>query len=247
MKSAFWSKDHILISKAYNNPIPHRHLAKHLIFSMDDPFECRIENINFYCKAVCIDSNALHTVNHDSGQLLVFLFDETSNPARKIDEKYLMGAPYCLLSEELIAETCNAWRNNGDDAKSMDAAILSICNLQKDVIETYDDRVCRILKQIAEMEGIYEGTVETLCDSVYLSRSRVSHLFKEQVGVSLSSYLVFEKMRKAYTYIASGHNVTDACIKAGFSSSSHFSNVCKKMFGLTITEFIKTTVSREIK
>lgn len=246
MNEAFWTYDHILISKAYNNPIPHRHLAKHLIFSIDDKFECMVENISFSCKAVCINSNTLHTVNHDNGNLLVFLFDETSNTSRLIDEKYLNGAPYCLLSEEMVIKVCNAWRNNYDDAKSMDDDILSICNLKKDSIETYDDRVCQILKKTAEMKGIYEDTIETLCNSVYLSRSRVSHLFKEQIGVSLSSYLVFEKMRKTYTYIASGHNITDASIKAGFSSSSHFSNVCKKMFGMSITEFLKTTVPKEI-
>jgi AraC-like DNA-binding protein len=48
-------------------------------------------------------------------------------------------------------------------------------------------------------------------------------------------------MRKAYTYIASGDNITDASIKAGFSSSSHFANVCKRMFGITFTAFLKVT------
>lgn len=246
MNEAFWSYDHILISKGYNNPIPHRHLAKHLIFSIDNEFKCMVENNSFCCKAVCIDSNILHTVNNNSGELLVFLFDETSNLARELEEKYLKGAPYCLINEAVNLKVTDRWRKNYDDAKSLDDELLSICNIKNDIIEKYDDRVYQILKQISEMEGIYEDTMGALCGAVYLSRSRVSHLFKKQVGVSLSSYLIFEKMRKAYTYIAAGDNITTACIRAGFSSSSHFSNVCKKMFGLAFTDFIKTTVFKEI-
>lgn len=246
LKEAFWSFDHIMLSKSYNNPMPHRHFAKHLIFSADSYFECVVEGVGFYCNGVCIDSNIEHTVNHDSGDLLVFLFDETSNLAAELDEKYLKGKPFCLIHAELSLKVSEQWKNNYDDAKKLDEAILSACNIKNDISARYDDRICQILERISKMEGIYEDTIGMLCDAVYLSRSRVSHLFKKQVGVSLSNYLVFEKMRKAYTYIAAGENITAASIRAGFSSSSHFSNVCRKMFGLAFTDVIKTAVFKEI-
>ncbi len=247
MSNAFWSDDHILISKAYHDPEPHSHLAIHLIFSAGDAFECVVDNTCFVCKGICIQSNTMHTIACDKGELLVFLFDKTSNLAKLIEQKYLMGEPYCRISEELAGEVCNAWRTNCDDAKHLDNAILSVCHLLDEDVKAYDARVHQMLKLISEMQGIYENTIEVLSRSVYLSRSRAAHLFKEQVGISLSSYLVFEKMRKAYTYIVSGDNITGGCIRAGFSSSSHFSNVCKKMFGIPLTEFLKATISQRIK
>jgi hypothetical protein len=54
LNEAFWSYVHILISKAYNNPEPHRHWAKHLIFSLDNEFECTIESTSFCCYAICM-------------------------------------------------------------------------------------------------------------------------------------------------------------------------------------------------
>ncbi len=246
MKEAFWSYDHILISKGYHDPAPHRHFAKHMIFSIDREFECMIGDTVFLCKGVCIDANVLHTVNCQSGDMLVFLFDETGKMAGELDKKYLKGEPFCITDDELSSKVCEEWKGRHCDAGKLDEAILSACGIRNDIPEKYDGRVCRILMQISEMEGIHEDTFNVLCDSVYLSRSRVSHLFKKQVGIPLGNYLVFEKMRKAYTYIASGDNITTACIRAGFSSSSHFSNVCKKMFGLNFTDFSKTTVSKEI-
>lgn len=246
MKKTFWSFDHILISKDYDNPIPHSHLAKHLIFSINKEFECKIENNTFYCKGICIDSNVEHTVNYNNDDLLVFLFDETSNLAMELEEKYLKGSPFCMLQEELSLKVVNLWKDNYDNSKKLDEAILSACKLKSDISVQYDNRICQILNYVSKIDGIYEDTFNILCDEVCLSRSRVSHLFKKQVGFSLSKYLTFEKMRKAYTYIATGENVTTASIKAGFSSSSHFSNVSKKMFGLAFTDFTKTVEFEEI-
>lgn len=130
LKDAFWSYDHILISKDYNSPIPHSHLAKHLIFSINNEFECTVESNTFFCKGVCIDSNIEHTVNYDSGDLLVFLFDETSNLAKELDEKYLKGLPFCLLKEELSLKVGNLWINNFKIPKRLDEAILSACNIK---------------------------------------------------------------------------------------------------------------------
>lgn len=247
MSNAFWSHDHILIAKAYHDPEPHRHLAVHLIFSTGSAFECIVNHTRVTCKAVCIQSNIMHTIACDNSKLLVFLFDNTSNLAKLIEQKYLMGELYCLISEELNKEVCKAWETNCDDAKHLDYAILSVCSLLDDNAKEYDTRVYEMLKGISKMQGIYEDTIDVLSRSVYLSRSRAAHLFKEQVGTSLSSYLVFEKMRKAYTYIVAGDNITDSCIRAGFSSSSHFSNVCKKMFGISLTEFLKATISQKIE
>ncbi len=246
MKEAYWSFDHILISKDYNSPILHSHLAKHLIFSIHNEFECRVENNIFFCKGVCIDSNIDHTVNYDSDDLLVFLFDETSNLARELEKKYLKGLPFSILQEELSLKVVDLWKDNLENPKKLDEAILSVCNISSDNPVKYDDRICQILDRISKMEGIYENTINILCDMVHLSRSRVSHLFKKQVGVSLSNYLIFEKMRKAYTYVAAGENITTASVKAGFCSSSHFSNVCKKMFGLAFTDFTKAVEFKKI-
>lgn len=246
MTEVFWTFDHILLSQGYKDPIPHKHLAKHLIFSTNDYFNCTVENEIVHCKGICIDSNTWHTVNSNDNNLLVFLFDETSFLAEELSEKYLKGKHFCIIDEKLVFMVISEWKINHGNSRKLNNAILSVCKLNKAGSPKYDDRIDKVLKIVNNMEGIYENTVSMLCKEIYLSQSRLSHLFKEQVGVSLSSYLVFEKMRKTYSYVLNGENITNACVHAGFCSSSHFSAVCKRMFGLSFADFIKTSEFKAI-
>ncbi|NQX46577.1 helix-turn-helix transcriptional regulator [Paenibacillus tritici] len=54
-----------------------------------------------------------------------------------------------------------------------------------------------------------------------LSNSRLSHLFKENTGISLSGYMVLHKLQKATYLIFEGLSITDAAMAAGFDSPSH--------------------------
>jgi AraC-like DNA-binding protein len=242
MQEVYWTYDHILISKGYNDPKPHKHFAKHLIFSNNDEFESAVGGLVLRCKGICIDSNIIHTVKHDAEGLLVFLFNETSNLAGELSEKYLKGAPYIILKDELAYEVGRQWSENCTDAGKLDETVLSLCNLLRGSPAKYDNRIYQLLEHVYKLEGIDKDTMESLCSMVCLSHSRLSHLFSEQVGISLGSYLVFGKMLKAYTYIAAGDSITDACIRAGFNGSSHFANVCRNMFGIAFTDFSKTAI-----
>ncbi|GMQ63960.1 hypothetical protein AN2V17_31970 [Vallitalea sp. AN17-2] len=55
--------------------------------------------------------------------------------------------------------------------------------------------------------------------------------------ISLASFFVMAKMHKPYNYYMRGENLTTASIHAGFDSPSHFSATCKKMFGLSFSDF----------
>jgi AraC-like DNA-binding protein len=90
------------------------------------------------------------------------------------------------------------------------------------------------------MDEIPENAVPLLCQKVYLSQSRLSHLFKEVTGISLSRYLAMEKMRKGYIHFQKHGNITEAAMHAGFDSPSHFAATCKRMFGISFSEFIKS-------
>lgn len=246
MTDVFYAFDHILMSKGYDDPTPHRHIAKHLIFSLDEPFECIMEKTSFHCKGICINSNIEHTIKSSSDGVFIFLFDETSTLARELNEKYLKGTPFYIIDEELSDVVQQKWILNYQDAVKLDESILSVCNLKKCSSKRYENRICKLLETVYKLEGIYGDTISMLCNVVCLSQSRLSHLFKEQVGVSLRSYLLFEKMRKTYAYVVSGESITSACIRAGFDSSSHFSATCKKMFGISFTNFSKGAVFKEI-
>jgi AraC-like DNA-binding protein len=66
-------------------------------------------------------------------------------------------------------------------------------------------------------------------------------LFKEEVGISLKSYILIRRMEKAYKFVTAGGKVTQAAMESGFSSSAHLAYSCKTLTGISITEVLKNT------
>ena len=82
-------------------------------------------------------------------------------------------------------------------------------------------------------------TCKSVADAVFLSEGRFSHLFKEQVGMSFAAYLIYQRILSVYADVFQGKTVTDASINAGFSSSAHFADVNRRVFGLSISNISK--------
>lgn len=238
------SIDHILLLDDYSDPELHKHFAKHLIISLEDEINCKIEEKSISCSGILINSNVMHTIDSKNQQMLVFLFDETSDIAEEFQEQYFVDKQFAILQKEKVKEIVKIWskfievkkENIIHAYKKAFKEIMEVCNIKVKVVLNKDDRIKSVVEYLNCIDSISDGTLDELAGHVFLSKSRLSHLFKEQVGISLNQFLVIEKMRKTYEYLNKGYNITDAAIKAGFNNSSHFANTNKSMLGLTANE-----------
>jgi len=82
---------------------------------------------------------------------------------------------------------------------------------------------------------------------VFLSESRFSHLFREQAGMTFAAYLIYQRILRVYADVIHGKNVTEAAIEAGFSSSAHFADVNRRVFGTSIRNISKDLKYVKIK
>ena len=240
MTQTLFEYDHILILSEYRTPDIHSHLASHLIVSPDQSLHCIVDGISFDTDALFIASDVLHTVYSDTGDMLVFLFDTTSAYSDEIEQNYLQGLKYKCLDDEQVISVRRLWTENAMCLDSIDKAVLDYFGLKRTPYYVTDERITKVLQAIREMDEIPENAVPLLCQKVYLSQSRLSHLFKEVTGISLSRYLAMEKMRKGYIHFQKHSNITEAAMCAGFDSPSHFAATCKRMFGISFSEFIKS-------
>ncbi len=119
-------------------------------------------------------------------------------------------------------------------------SLMSICGLNKNDFCTFDKRVSEILSYIKKQKCIQPSMVDELSRNVFLSKSRLSHIFKKETGMTLHSFLALEKLKKTSKYINEGMNITEASIAAGFDSPSHCAATCKRMFGISLREVYKT-------
>ena len=85
-----------------------------------------------------------------------------------------------------------------------------------------------------------EGTVDVkqLAVEVGLSVSRLSHVFSEEIGTPIRSYVRWLRLVNAAERLASGTSITQAAHDAGFADGPHFSRTFRSMFGLAPSEAV---------
>lgn len=81
--------------------------------------------------------------------------------------------------------------------------------------------------------------VSDIARSYGYSESYLTHLFKKETGVPLKNYMLMRQFEYAWTLISKGCKITEAAMEAGFSSSSHFSDVCQKLTGISAMDVMK--------
>jgi len=237
MDKSYYTNDYIFLAAGYCAPEQHRHFAKHLLIAINEEMVCKIENKTVKCKGIIIQSNVMHNILYKP-PLLLFLIDETSDLSHRIDACYLHGKTFSIMHETIVQEVIEI-TNKYQSMKHIGQAILSLLELPDNIVRILDERVLITLSVIDQSETIDRNIYHTICEVTHLSQSRLSHMFREQVATSLASYLVLAKFRKTYEYILSGENITQASVRAGFDSPSHFAAACKRMFGNAFTTLIE--------
>lgn len=97
-----------------------------------------------------------------------------------------------------------------------------------------DKRIIESIKFIEENELEYKNLISELTTKVFLSNSRLSHLFKEHIGISIKKYLVWNKLRQAINlYLSDNSNLTDVSLQSGFFDQAHLSNSFKNVLGVS--------------
>ena len=238
MHDFYFGIDHILLVADSNQPDLHKHWAKHIAIGLDGALEFIVGDQKIVSDGIIINSNVMHTIYCNSETHFVFSFEEASAIAREVEKKYLCESNYCVLDSHVIEVVKQYF-----DIQSLKAGkesyfetynkMLRGLGLHPNQFTINDERILQVLEHIKMQEEINQNTIHELLELVHLSQSRLSHLFKEQVGTPLSSYLAMMKLEKAYQYLFRGNNVTDAALMAGFDSASHFAATSKTMIGLS--------------
>ena len=96
----------------------------------------------------------------------------------------------------------------------------------------------RVAVRFAEDNLQRDIYVAEVAESVRLSRSRFSHLFKSEVGMSFVQYLKEARMEKACQLLETSLAPVKAITaEVGYNSPSHFEREFKKAHGLRPLEY----------
>lgn len=110
----------------------------------------------------------------------------------------------------------------------------------------YDTRIAECLTFIAECAVNYDTIMQELQAQVYLSRSRISHLFKAEMGLPLRKYLVWDRLRKTIeSVLHHDESLYGAALRCGFHDQAHLSKAFKTMLGISPSAVYNSSLLQE--
>lgn len=96
-----------------------------------------------------------------------------------------------------------------------------------------DGRIQACIHHIRENIAAPRMPLATLANVAHLSPGRLSHLFREQTGLPVSKFILWERMKAAIDLlIRQDTDLTQAALAAGFYDSAHFSRCFREWFGI---------------
>lgn len=205
-------EDMIVVYGQTNHHPAHAHYALQMILPED---EVEINGV-IYKKPVLINSQVQHVVKAPESCESI-LVDPNTTIGRHLIE--------CIHNQEigLYHQVCD---------------VKSLLELKNQPLAKLDDRIEDIFQYIEEQPKV-NFSVDALASYVNLSTTRLSHLFKQEVGISVIRYLMWRKLIHGAKDIFLNHlTITEGAYKYGFSDDAHFSRLFKKTFGLNLKKLL---------
>ena len=230
MSRIFFENEYVIVVPSFEDVAPHKHSFCHIFFLGTD-----VECDEIYVTG----SGMLHTMPKWEECKLFLMIDPTSDLADYIQSNLLDGdKPKRMKTakafryeedadEEFLKDSMNNWLTENS------------FQFGKEVNETVEDyRVVKLIREIRDYKHL-EKRIDEIATEYNLSESRLSHAFKENVGVSLKGYLTIARLKYAYKLVMEGKSKTYAALEAGFASPAHLAYICKKQMGISITDVLK--------
>jgi AraC family transcriptional regulator len=95
----------------------------------------------------------------------------------------------------------------------------------------FDARVTTVLKAIRESDDL-RVSLDTAADRACLSPTRFAHLFRDQVGLPFSRYMLWRKLTRAMVAIACERTIAAAAYAADFADAAHLTRTFYQMVGM---------------
>lgn len=244
MNKIFWDKDKITIVTNQLEAIEHKHWAMQLFLALEAKLNICVSGKNLTGKCVVVNQNVNHNFSTADRLHISMIIEPTSDLAEQLNnamsknEYYICSSEKCRELQQIgVLLLHNSDITTYNDFIQCLYKVIGISASNK----LYDDRIKDLLQYI-ENCTCDKHSIPSYADKVSLSPSRLSHLFREQVGIPLKSYIQFHQMQKAFLALLNGKSITEAAMLANFDTPSHFAAVTKRMMGMPASVSLKNSV-----
>jgi AraC-like DNA-binding protein len=228
----------------------HTHHAIQLVVSLDTPFSSTLGgDLHHDIYGFLADSDLMHACQSQNSHLLIVNFSPESELGRSIREYHLPEHRYKIIDNVFSKESYHDITSSYGDYKRNCITLsdflrrlrMAIYPVEYSEVESLDERVENVLDKI-DSEFSRKITVRELARSVNLSQSRLRSLFKHDIGIPVTSYLQWIRIKYALKYLfVEEYSLSEAAVASGFYDQPHFTRVFRKFFGISPLLFVKNS------
>ena len=100
------------------------------------------------------------------------------------------------------------------------------------------DRRIRRTKSVLDQQYRDPPSMEQLAEDVGLSVSRLAHLFRDETGMSIQSYIVERRLfMAAMLIVQSDEQISQIAYRVGFGDVSNFNHSFKRRFAMSPRQY----------
>jgi len=220
---------------------PHVHSALQLSVGLEGAPRVQLDGTWHRACGALIDTDTRHAFSCDGCLTAIGWIEGESRIGQQLRDCVLDGQPYAFLDETVCARVTDHLVPAADPAAGCADAYerwrRAIGELAIDFgpQPEIDERIAAVLDHLRETP-VPPPSIDDLTRIACLSESRLQHLFREQVGVPIRQYLLWQRYLTALSLLADGSSVTEAAFAAGFADSAHLTRTAVRMMGVTPTK-----------
>ena len=224
----------------------HSHHALQLEVGLEKPFKIFYGQDCQECRFAIIPPNVPHRID-DGGSLQAIIYLEPEYKISKLlEEKYYQSGDIRKLNFQTIEPYIGMLQVLGnkihtcDEVKNLLGNILNSLAGDYSSNEILDKRIKKVI-EICKRTPEKKIPTRVLANKVSLSEGRLTHLFKDQVGIPIRRYLLWLRLSDALMQLSKGGSFTDAAHYAGFSDAAHLSRTYRKMYGNSLYDLARNS------
>jgi AraC-like DNA-binding protein len=220
----------------------HSHHALEIIIPFDSDVTVEIDNIVCESKGILLKQDVEHATNSDG--FVVFICISPESALGKRLKTILQRDNFLILKSQTIEqfkkylnELIAHDHSEGDIISFMTNALIEdIAFVEENY--TQDVRIRNVLEHIL-CNSNKPIQFKELLEIAFLSEGRLSHLFKNEIGIPIRKYILWCRIQQGIRYFLKGHTLTQAAYFAGFSDVSHLTRTFVSTFGLSPSLLLK--------
>lgn len=218
----------IVMFGSEQNEQSHRHYGIQLLIPMNE-----IDINGVTTQSLVLINSFVDHMGQGKGDILSILFNPESHIGRRIKRFFFEQESIVFFQHPHISTRAKLISKDYQEFERVTYMIIEQFMMDVPHVPQIDDRV-------AEMNEYIKGSkfehlrYDDVLDCVFLSKSRLTHLFKDEMGIPLMKYITWKRLLHTSIQLATSHmTITNAAHQYGFADAAHFSRVFKDHFGIS--------------